>query len=1129
MPLPIREGDIIEGSLWPEPVEVNLVKETEAYIRLVGRMLNSGRHVDQMIPRSALHEIRIVPRTLTFDASAWGVFLRLEALRYRYASLYDPLLAMNISKVDPLPHQIEAVYGYVLNLPRIRFLIADDPGAGKTIMAGLVIKELKLRRLAQRILIVVPGHLKDQWRREMKERFEEHFVVVDRRMMEALFGENVWLRENQIITSIDFAKREDVLSSLAAAHFDLVVVDEAHKMSAYRYGNKLERTARYRLGEVLSQIATHMLFLTATPHKGDPENFRLFLDLLVPGFFATEDLLQESIRNRDNPLFIRRMKEDLKDFEGKPLFLPRHVHTISFNLGQESPQEKKLYNALSRYVQTQYNKALTKHKRRNVAFALVILQRRFASSIYALYRSLERRKKRLEELLRMSDPDRRRYLERPTFFDLEEAEDASEAERWQQEEIWETLTVAENRRELEREIETVEHLLHQAEAIIRSGEEVKLRHFRQALDDLERRFPGEKILIFTESRDTLEYLEQRLRQWGYSVCTIHGGMKLEDRIRAEAVFRNEAQVMVATEAAGEGINLQFCHLMINYDLPWNPNRLEQRMGRIHRYGQTKEVHIFNLVAADTREGRVMQRLFEKLEEIRQALGSDKVFDVLGEVYYGKNLAQLMLEAAASARSLDEILREIDIQVDEEYIRRVRENLGESLATRYIDYTRMREMADQAREHRLIPEYTEAFFKKGWQAAGGRYRERRDGFLAVESIPATIRRLAEEDDFRKQFGTLLSRYPKITFDRDVAFRHPEAEFVSFGHPLFEALLRWVEKNLSNSLYRGAIFIDPDGRLDGVLLFYEAEVTDGTGQVAGRRLLAFFADRTSGKIHPVNPAILWDLLKNGASETPPEVPLETIRNKALPVVVKELERYQEELLQERERQARIKEKYGIRSLEHLILELDRDLIQLYARREQGERVDLVIRNKEEQMRRYQQALQDLQEEIQRERKLTFTTPRFVTALRVVPSKVTAEEAEEDPQVEQVGMAIAMEYERRQGREPEDVSAQNLGFDIRSRDPQTGHKRYIEVKARARVGPVALTKNEWFKAQRFGDDYYLYVVLHAATKPELYIIQNPAARLEPEEVVEVRYRVTAEEILNKIKPERADIISPPPLKGS
>jgi len=1110
----IRAGDIIQGPYWPEPVELNLVEAMGPYVRIVGRTTISRRHVDQVISRTEVQNFQVSTVAADFKASPHKVFLALEALRYRYASLYDPLLAMNISKVDPLPHQIEAVYGYVLNLPRVRFLIADDPGAGKTIMAGLIIKEMKLRRLAHRILIVVPGHLKDQWRRELKERFEEHFVVVDRGIMGALFGENIWSRENQIITSMDFVKQKDVLASLRASHFDLVIIDEAHKMSAYHYGNKVERTARYRLGEALSQLTTHMLFLTATPHKGDPENFRLFLDLLCPGFIATDDLLKESILSQDNPLFIRRMKEDLKDFEGKPLFLPRHVHTISFDLGRESPQEKDFYNKLSSYVQTQYNKALAADKRRNVAFALVILQRRFASSTYALYRSLQRRKKRLEELLHTNDLERRRQMERLMSFDLEEAEDASEAERWEQEEVWETLTVADNQNELKREIETIELLMRQAKAIIHSGEEVKLRHFQNALKRLEHKFPGEKILIFTESRDTLDYLNQRLGQLGYRVCTIHGGMKLEDRIQAETVFRNEAQVMVATEAAGEGINLQFCHLMINYDLPWNPNRLEQRMGRIHRYGQTKEVHIFNLVAADTREGRVMRRLFEKMEEIRQALGSDKVFDILGEIYSGKNLAQLMLEAAASARSMDEILREIDIQVDEKYVRRVRENLGESLATRYIDHTRIREMTDQAREHRLIPEYTQAFFKKGWQVAGGRYRERRDNFLAVDNIPTPIRRVAEGDEFRKQFGTLLNRYPRITFDREIAFRHPEAEFVSFGHPLFEALLLWVEEELGHALHSGAVFTDPDGRLDGVLLFYEGEITDGTGQVAGRRLLAFFADRQHENVHPVNPAIIWDLVEKGDPRQVPHVSFQALKDRALSVVLRQLEQYRKELIEERGRQAKIKEKYGIGSLEYLILELDKDLIDLYARRELGEKVDLVIHNKEERKQHYQRALQDLKEEIERERMLTLTTPRFVAALRVVPAKVTAEEMGEDPQVEKVGMDVAMRYEQAHHRKAEDVSAQNLGFDIRSHDPHTGRKRYIEVKARAGVGPVAMTKNEWFKAQRFGQDYYLYVVLNAANKPELYIIQDPANQLKSEEVVEVRYRVGVEEILRGLR---------------
>ena len=1117
----IKAGHIVEGPRWPEPVEIDLVQDLGQYIRLVGATTGSREHVDQLIPRQELAQLQLARVETDFGAPARAVFLSLEAHRYRFASLYDPLLAMNTSKIDPLPHQIEAVYGYVLRLPRIRFLIADDPGSGKTIMAGLVIKELKLRHLARRILIVVPGHLKDQWRREMKERFEETFVVIDRGVIDALYGENVWQREMQIITSMDFAKQDDLLPSLAAVDFDLVIVDEAHKMSAYVYGNKLEKTGRYRLGQVLANSATHLLFLTATPHKGDPENFRLFLDLLEPGFFATSDLLAASIRDQDNPLFIRRVKEDMKDFEGRPLFLPRHVETKPFDLGVESPQEKDLYNALSQYVKEQYNKALTRDRRRNVAFALVILQRRLASSTYALWRSLERRHKRLEDLLTVAD-EGPPAVERSVDFDA--VEDLSEADRWEQEEIWETLSVAENRQELEREIRTLEGLIQQARAIIRGGEEVKLRHFRQALDGLHSQHPGAKVLIFTEARDTLEYLEKRIREWGYSVCTIHGGMRLEDRIAAEGVFKNEAQVMVATEAAGEGINLQFCHLMINYDIPWNPNRLEQRMGRIHRYGQTREVFVFNLVAADTREGRVLMRLFAKLDEIRQALGSDKVFDVLGEVLYGKNLAQLLLEAAASARGMEEILAELDIQVDEDYIAQVKENLGESLATHYIDYTRIREMADRAKEYRLIPEYTQAFFEKAMEAAGGRYHARGGGFLAVDAIPYEVRQIAQEDSFKRRHGLLQRYYSWVAFDKEIARYHAKAEFVSFGHPLFEAMLVWVERKLGAALSRGAVFTDPDGLMDGVLLFYEGEVQDGLGQVAGCRLFALFADRATGAVRSANPAILWDLAEGGEPFDEPGLDVEAIKQQALSSLFPALADYMKKLQTERDHQAGIKEKYGVRSLEHLILQLDGDLIGLYARREQGDKVDLPIHNKEEQKQAYERALTELQQTVAQERSLTMGMPRFVGAVRVVPARQVEAAMQEDPDIERIGMRVTMEYETKQGRVPEDVAAENLGFDVRSTTPsptlplvgggqgEGGRKRYIEVKARAAVGPVALTQNEWFKAGRFGPDYYLYAVLNAATQSELYIIQDPAANLQPQERVEVRYLVPVDDITGK-----------------
>ncbi len=1173
--LSIRSSDVVEGSRWPEPLQIDLIETVgKDYVRLVGALLRSHAHVDQVLPLQEAAQLRPLRLQQRFSAEPRQVFLALEARRYRYASLYDPLLAMNISKVDPLPHQIEAVYGYILHQLRVRFLIADDPGAGKTIMAGLVIKEMKLRGLVRRILIVAPGHLKDQWQRELKERFDERFTPIDRQTMRNRFGENAWEDEFQVITSLDFARQEHVMQALASVHWDLTIVDEAHKMAAYKYGNKMEKTKRYRLGELLSRNSTQLLFLTATPHRGDPENFRLFLDLLQPGAFATVEMLDASIRAGDNPLFIRRLKEDLKDFNGKPLFLPRQVKTMAFHLGAESLSEKELYNALSRYVEEQYNKALASERRRNIAFAMVILQRRLASSTYALYRSLERRKKRLEELRQQADAFRDgRFAVPADIFSLDEVEELSEEERWEQEALWETLSSAENRAELEAEIQTLEQLLQKARAIIEKGDEVKLRHFRAALQELMngtrmetdatdahglsgngtrigtdtteghgfsqdkaiREHPpsprrsvsdSPKVLVFTESRDTLEYLEKRLREWGYRVCTIHGGIPLEARIAAEKTFKSEAQVMVATEAAGEGINLQFCHLMLNYDIPWNPNRLEQRMGRIHRYGQTREVTIFNLVAADTREGRVLHRLFEKLDEIRAALGSDKVFDVIDELFPGRDLAQLLTEAAANARTLEDILREIEIHVDEDYLRQVRASLGESLATRYIDYTRIQEMNARARERRLIPEYTQAFFQRAWEHLGGEMRPRADrpGFFSLDKVPSILRALADEEVFKKRFGLLQRRYPLVTFDKELAMKDSLAEFVSFGHLLFEVVLQWAERHLTAALQQGAAFLDPDGRLDGVLLFYEGQITDGLGEAAGKRLFSLFLPRSGGAPQMMDPAILWDLVPADAPALADGLDLEALKRQGVAWLVPHLEAYQEELRAGRQREAEIKRRYGLESLRYLILDLDNDLVRLKERALNGEDVSLVMRNKEQQKESYRQALSDLENRLEREQQLTLETPRFLAAVRVMPMFLPAEQAEaemhRDAEIEQIGMDVTLRYEREHGRQPQDVAAENLGYDVRSFDPVSGATRYIEVKARAGSGRVALTQNEWFIAQRLGEDFYLYVVMNASSDhPNLYVVRNPAAHLQPEEQHQVRYLVSVQEILKYAAADQGD----------
>jgi superfamily II DNA or RNA helicase len=870
-----------------------------------------------------------------------------------------------------------------------------------------------------------------------------------------------------------------------------VVVDEAHKMAAYRYGEKMTKTDRYRLGELLSRTSNFLLFLTATPHRGDPENFRLFLDLLQPGLFANTSLLIESVQNADNPLFLRRLKEDLKDFEGRLLFPPRHVATKAYRLNDD---EKRLYNAVTEYVEKSYNKALAAEKR-NVAFALLILQRRLASSLRAVRRSLERRKERLEELLKLG-----KWLAERGTVDEEELEDAPEAERLKrEEELVERLTAAETREELQAEINTLADLIRLAREAERHEVETKLNELRKVMEDEHIQRTGEKLLVFTESRETLEYLAEKLKGWGYSVVTLHGGMNLDARIRAEHEFRERAQVMVSTEAGGEGINLQFCSLMVNYDIPWNPNRLEQRMGRIHRYGQQKEVHIYNLVAADTREGKVLEALFRKLERIQDALGSDRVFDVIGEVMPGRSLKELIVEAIANRRTLDEIIAEIEAVPDEEAVRKAREAVLEGLATRHIDLQRVLGEDRRARENRLVPEYIERFFERACKFLNIPLERRRDGLWRVPNVPYEIRNVSQE--FRHRFGEVFREYGKLAFDKTTA-RRREATFIAPGHPLLEAVIERLLAECVDDVRRGAVFADPDGRLDGWLFFLEGELRDGTNQVAGKRIFALYRS-VGGDLRLINPSILWDLKPYGKQQ---EIETHVREDEIITYAIEQvLESYRSELLAERERDAAIKRKYGLRSLEQMILESEAKLIDYETRRAKGENLpDVEVLNEQRRKEELHARKQALEEEIRRETSLLPSAPKVLGVVRVVPKPATDEAVRSDAEIEAIGMQVAMEYEREKGRLPEDVSTQNLGYDIRSTS-LSGEVRYIEVKARATTGAIVLTPNEWLMAQRLGNEYWLYVVENAATQPRLRIIQNPAAKLQPEEVVEVvRYVV-------------------------
>ena len=1009
----------------------------------------------------------IATRVLS-QADAGQAFLALEAKWFRYAFMYDPILAMSVSKVDPLPHQIEAVYGHALKKPRIRFMLAHDPGAGKTIMAGLIIKEMKMRGAARRVLVVVPGQLREQWRWELKDKFDEDFTVVDRERFVASGGVGAW-DGDQLITSIDFAKRDDILRSLEEASFDMVIVDEAHKMSAYSYGRSTAKTKRYRLGETLSRTGMHMLFLTATPHKGDAQNFRLLLDLLEPGFFAGEGMIEESVKDQDNPLFLRRAKEDMVSFDGTPLFVPRMVSTPDVRL---SRQEKTLYNAMSRYVKDQYNLATRSVKGHNITFALIILQRRFASSVFALVKSLRRRMYKLEQIesaaaMAIQDgatSDDARYQER--------VDDMSEEERWEEEKKWELFTAAQNKEELRQEIEAIGALVSKAEKIV--GKETKLVQLKATMSELDRAHPDEKVLVFTESRETLDYLVGNLRSWGYPVNTIHGSMSPTERKEAEYVFRDKTRVMVATEAAGEGINLQFCHLMVNYDLPWNPNRLEQRMGRIHRYGQNRPVHVFNLVAADTREGEIMLRLFEKLQEIKEAMGSDKVFDVISEVVPGKSLAQMLLDATVRARRQSTIMAELDgmVAVDND---RIMEYMRDGLATRYMDQTMLTGMREKAREKRLAPAYTRDLFSRILEAAGGSVDG--DGEVVSVRVPPEIAKLAS----RMRGQPAMESYPAVAFDKAVRARNPGVDLVIFGHPVFDAALEWAESRYAGAAEGGAVFVDPTGRMDGHIVYCEGEVVDGFGTVAAGQLVACYVNADGAR--SVSPSVLLDLDAGRAEGGRPDTG--SVREAAIAESSGVMAGYSKELAEERNRQAKAFQKYGIRSIGSLLDRIEDDMLKLLDKKRRGVKADLAIHNKREERKKYRLSRRSLGDRIRNEADLSPGRLSVVGLVRVVPGPA-AEAARK-----REALNVAAELERRLGRKPELVSGTGAGFDIRSSGG--GETRYILAAKAAGDGSVTITRNEWLRAGMLGEDCYLYL---AGKNPSATLaVRNPAGVLVPE----------------------------------
>jgi len=821
---------------------------------------DDGHITDRLITADEATQIEVASeRRWTFDADGAAFKLASEARRIELAHLFDPFAAVGSSTIQPLPHQIEAVYGRLLPLQPLRFLLADDPGAGKTIMSGLYIRELMLRGDLERCLVIAPGSLVEQWQEELDDKFDLRFDILSRDMVEAARTGNPFQERNLLIARLDqLSRSEDLQAKLGVTDWDLVIVDEAHKMSARLYGDEVTRTLRFQLGELVRDRARNLLLLTATPHNGSNDDFLLFLSLLDPDRFAGR--LRKTKALPDVSDVMRRLvKENLLTFDGRRLFRERKATTVNYDL---SPDEQRLYEAVSSYVQDGMGRAQAMEqggdKRRGLAigFALAALQRRLASSPEAIYQSLRRRKEKLAAQLveaqkagkladargfggRIADPD---------GFDSDDFDD-EEFERLEDEAI-ENIMSAESLVELEREIAELRVLEALAADVRASGLDRKWVELSNILQSDEFSAPGEprKLIIFTEHRATLDYLVGKIRTLlgrPEAVVTIHGGVRREDRRRVQDAFRNDpvVKILVATDAAGEGVNLQRANLMVNYDLPWNPNRIEQRFGRIHRIGQEQVCHLWNLVAHGTREGKVFERLFAKIEQQRGVYG-DQIYDVLGDSEINRSLQELLIEAIRYGKD-PAVLARVDEVIDSEIGNRLKTVLHErALASNVLDPTsigEIRHRMEEALARKLQPGFIQAFFTAALDDVGGRIAPREVGRFEITRVPATVR---SRDREVAAGGPLQTAYERVTFDKDHVAADPasqsliRAELLTPGHPLLKALIATTLDRYGGTLGTGTTFVDPTdaGDVPRVLIYLEHTITDGRLEHGTRKVVS-----------------------------------------------------------------------------------------------------------------------------------------------------------------------------------------------------------------------------------------------------------------------------------------------------
>lgn len=1112
-----REGQILRGSIFNEPMRVETARTSSDGMWVIGLVgVQSEQFRKVILGPGDFESLAFTDTDYSYDGDGRLLRLGLQAYSLGIAYEFDPYFGLSISRVDPLPHQLEAVYDYLLKLARVRFLLADDAGAGKTIMAGLLIRELQLRGLAERILIVCPSNLSFQWQRELKEKFDEKFLVLKGGEIRDQFGVNQWLEQKKIITSLDLAKRDEILPGLKQVQWDLVIVDEAHRMS---WTPPARKTARYALGELLRDTSDHILMLTATPHKGDPDNFTLFLQLLDQDAYADVRSIREAMEQRRAPFYLRRTKEAMVYFPerrtdgtwaAEKIFTRRITHTVEFQI--DGP-EFELYKEITRFVKRQSAKAAAQGddpRARAVGFLMYLYQRRLASSTYAMRHSLENRARRLEEGLK-----RARELARLAPPDLpgpEELEEMEESEREKLEEMIEAITLAGNAEQVHEEIKELHQLAKRAQFVEDSDAEAKLSKLKDLLQK-EGFFdhPGKRLLLFTEFKDTLYYLVDKLKAWGFKTGCIHGGMRPGSReepgtrLHSEQQFREgEIQVLVATEAAGEGINLQVCNILFNYDIPWNPNRLEQRMGRIHRYGQRKDCLIFNFVATNTIEGRVLQRLLDKLQEIRDALDDDSVFNVVGEVLPPAHIERILRDYYAGKLGDADLEERLLENVDEGRFRAICQNALEGLASKKLNLEMLIERRARAQERRVVPETIARFIREAANYVPLKLKivEKMPHTFEPARTPPVLQRYERELDWK--FPAIAAKYPLCSTDRDTAEKN-NLEWVTPGHPFFESIRRHACHQAVEAFSKGACFYslqhDEPSRVD----FYRARVVDGLGQVVHERLFALEINANEEySLQELN------ILGNFSPAKPPdELPVVASMPEAS-VWLREnaLQPFLEETRKERVTEVERIAEHVEMSLTELLLRADEEIGKANEEKEKGiQGADGRLAQAENRHAELMARRERRRRELDQQKSLTLQAVECMASVLVLPHP-----EREAPDVrfmkpnfetEAAAMQIVMDYEKRQSRKAHDVHDKNLGYDITSLDLNTGELRLIEVKGLAAVtGTILITPNERRVAEDRRDCYWLYVVTNCGTQPTLQEPVKDPARFPWHEVTKVQH---------------------------